>query len=176
MAALVKEVAATSQELPALVPGRPAPGEPAEPGHLDGYSCARAWVALTAAHAQIADRLTAALAQSCGLSINGFEMLLRLDSAPPPGLRLGELHSAVRLTQPSLSRAVARLGRSGWLTRAGAPDDGRGVLVSITPSGRDVLRRGARVHAQTIREFLLDPLTPAELDVLDRALSRITES
>lgn len=171
-----------SPELPAPAPGQPtlapapslvAPGEPGEPGHLDGYSCARAWVALTAAHARIADRLTAALAQSCGLSINGFEILLRLASAPTPGLRLGELHSAVRLTQPSLSRAVARLGRSGWLTRAGAPDDGRGVLVSITPAGRDVLRTAARVHAQTIREFLLDPLTPGELDVLDRALSRI---
>jgi DNA-binding MarR family transcriptional regulator len=140
------------------------------------HSYARAWAALTAAHARIADRLASALAQSCGLTINGFEILLRLDSAPPPGLRLGELHSAVRLTQPSLSRAVARLGRSGWLTRAGAPDDGRGVLVSITPDGRDVLRRAARVHAQTIREFLLDPLTPAELDLLDRALSRITEN
>jgi DNA-binding MarR family transcriptional regulator len=169
-----------SPELPAPATGRPALapapglGAPGEPGHLDGYSCARAWVALTAAHARIADRLTAALAQSCGLSINGFEILLRLASAPPPGLRLGELHSAVRLTQPSLSRAVGRLGRSGWLTRAGAPDDGRGVLVSITPAGRDVLRTAARVHARTIREFLLDPLTPGELDVLDRALSRIT--
>ncbi len=159
-----------------LASGQPASGQPGEPTHHDGYSCARAWAALTAAHARIADRLTSALAQSCGLTINGFEILLRLDSAPPPGLRLGELHSAVRLTQPSLSRAVARLGRSGWLTRTGAPDDGRGVLVSITPDGRDLLRRAARVHAQTIREFLLDPLTPAELDLLGRALSRITEN
>ena len=157
-------------------PGQPASGPPGEPTDHDGYSCARAWAALTAAHARIAGRLTSALAQSCGLTSNGFEILLRLDSAPPPGLRLGELHSVVRLTQPSLSRAVARLGRSGWLTRADAPDDGRGVLVSITPDGRDVLRRAARVHAQTIREFLLDPLTPAELDLLDRALSRITEN
>ena len=159
-------------------PGIGRPGEPAsgELAHSDAYSCARAWAALTAAHARIADQLTSALAQTCGLSINGFEILLRLESAPPAGLRLGELLSAVRLTQPSLSRAVARLGRSGWLTRAGAPDDGRGVLVSITAEGRDVLRRAAGVHAQTIREFLLDPLTPGELDLLDRALSRIIEN
>jgi DNA-binding MarR family transcriptional regulator len=157
-------------------PGTPAPGDPAEPAHVDGYSCARAWAALTAAHARIADQLSAALAQGCGLTINGFEILLRLDSAAPPGLRLGELHPAVRLTQPSLSRAVARLGRSGWLTRSGAPDDGRGVLVCITQDGRDVLRRAAGVHAQTISEFLLDPLTPTELDVLARALTRITEN
>ena len=39
-------------------PGTTAPAEPAEPVHVDGYSCARAWAALTAAHARIADRLT----------------------------------------------------------------------------------------------------------------------
>jgi DNA-binding MarR family transcriptional regulator len=175
----VKEITTTSPEAPAPAapgPGPSAPAEPAEPAHVDGYSCARAWTALTAAHARIADQLSTALAQGCGLTINGFEILLRLDSAPPPGVRLGELDSAVRLTQPSLSRAVARLGRSGWLTRASAPDDGRGVLVSITPAGRDVLRRAASVHAQTIREFLLDPLTSTELDLLARALSRITEN
>ena len=50
-------------------------------------------------------------------------------------MRLGELCPAVRLTQPSLSRAVARLERHGWLRRAGAPGDGRGVVVTITPAG-----------------------------------------
>jgi len=55
-------------------------------------------------------------------------------------------------------------------------DDGRGVLVGITAEGSGVLRQAAGVHAQTIREFLLDPLTPVELDLLDRALRRITEN
>jgi DNA-binding MarR family transcriptional regulator len=142
----------------------------------DKYACARAWAALTAAHARIADRLGAELARACGLGINDFEILLRLDRAPLPGLRLGELNSAVRLTQPSLSRAVARLGRQGWLSRAGAAKDRRGVLVSITPAGRDVLSRAVPVHAQTIREYLLDPLTPQEQDLLARTLNRIAGS
>jgi len=50
------------------------------------------------------------------------------------------------------------------------------VLVGITAEGSGVLRQAAGVHAQTIREFLLDPLTPVELDLLDRALRRITEN
>jgi DNA-binding MarR family transcriptional regulator len=137
------------------------------------YACARAWAALTVAHARVAGQLSTALARACGISINDFEILLRLDHVPPPGLRLGELTPAVRLTQPSLSRAVARLGRRGWLSRSGALDDRRGVLVAITPAGQEVLRRAAGVHAQTIREFLLDPLTPREQDLLARALTRI---
>jgi DNA-binding MarR family transcriptional regulator len=137
------------------------------------YSCARAWTALTAAHARIAGQLSAALDEACGLSINDFEILLRLDQVPAPGLRLGELSPAVRLTQPSLSRAVARLERRGWLCRAGTAGDRRGVVIAATPAGRDVLLRAAGVHAQIIRELLLDPLTRDEQDLLVRTLARI---
>jgi DNA-binding MarR family transcriptional regulator len=140
------------------------------------YSCARAWAALTSAHARIAGQLSAALDEACGLSINDFEILLRLDQVPAPGLRLGELSPPVRLTQPSLSRAVARLERRGWLCRAGTADDRRGVVVAATPAGRDVLRRAAGVHAQIIRELVADPLTRDEQDLLARTLARIAGS
>jgi DNA-binding MarR family transcriptional regulator len=140
------------------------------------YACARAWAALTAAHARISGQLSNALARACELSINDFEILLRLDHAPPPGLRLTQLNAVIPLTQPSLSRAVARLAQRGWLSRAGSADDRRGVLISITQAGREVLRRAVPIHAQTIREVLLDPLTPAEQDLLARALSKVTGS
>jgi hypothetical protein len=48
-------------------------------------------------------------------------------------------------------------------------------MVSITHAGRDVLRRAVPVHAQTIREFLTEPLTPGELDLLARALGRVAQ-
>jgi DNA-binding MarR family transcriptional regulator len=145
----------------------------AEPG--GEYACARAWAALTAAHARITERLGAALHQDCGLSINDFELLLRLDQEPGdgPGQRLGSLNAAVRLSQPSLSRAVTRLENRGWLGRSGSPDDGRGVLVAITAAGRDRLRAAVPVHAAIIAEFLLDQLTPDEQDVLARTLTRV---
>ncbi len=144
------------------------------PAHADEYGCARAWAALTAAHARVTDRLSSALTR-IGLTINDFELLLRLDRTPPPGLRLAELNAAVRLTQPSLSRAVARLETRGWLRRGGAPDDRRGVVASITPAGREVLSRAAAIHAEAIRDLLLDRLTPGEQDLLARALARIAE-
>lgn len=141
----------------------------------DEHACAQAWAALTAAHTLVTEQLGEALARACGLSINEFQILLRADRGPEAGVRLGELRSAVRLTQPSLSRAVARLERHGWLRRAGAPGDGRGVLVSVTASGREVLARGSAVHTQTISELLLDRLTPDEQGSLARALTRVAE-
>jgi DNA-binding MarR family transcriptional regulator len=141
----------------------------------DEHACAQAWAALTAAHALVTGQLEAALTRACGLSINEFQILLRVARAPEAGVRLGELCSAVRLTQPSLSRAVARLERHGWLRRAGAPGDGRGVLVSVTASGREVFAQGSAVHTQTISELMLDRLTPGEQDLLARALTRVAE-
>jgi DNA-binding MarR family transcriptional regulator len=148
-------------------------GPARESGAHDEYECARAWSALTAAHARTAGQLTAALARQCGLTINDFEILLRLDRTPGPGLRLGELNSAVPLTQPALSRAVARLADRGCLSRCGAPQDRRGILIAITPAGRDLLARAVPIHASTVRDVLLSRLTPAEQDVLAAALGRV---
>lgn len=144
------------------------------PEPADEYACAQAWTALSTAHDLVSDQLAAALGQACGLSIHEFEVLLRVAAhAADGGLRLGALGQMIRLTQPSLSRAVARLEQPGWLRRAGAPGDGRGVLVSITEAGREVLARGAAVHAETIRSLLLDRLTRDEQELLARALTRV---
>src|SRR6202167_842403 len=144
-------------------------------GPHDAQACARAWAALTAAHTLVTEQLSAALTRTCGLSMNEFQILLRVDRSPEPGVRLGELCSAVRLTQPSLSRAATRLERHGWLRRAGAPGDGRGVMITMTAAGREVLARGSAVHTQTISELLLGRLTPDEQELLARALTRVAE-
>jgi DNA-binding MarR family transcriptional regulator len=69
---------------------------------------------------------------------------------------------------------VTRLADRGLLARAGAPEDGRGVLIGLTPAGREVLRRAIPVHAQVIRAALLDRLTAAEQRTLAEVLGRIT--
>jgi DNA-binding MarR family transcriptional regulator len=142
----------------------------------DEESCARAWSALSGVHALVTEQLAAALEACSGLTITEFEVLLRLGAAGAAGVRLGALCPAVRLTQPSLSRAVARLERQGRVRRAGAPGDGRGVLVSLTPAGRVVLARASAVHDRIIRGLLLDQLTPDEQDLLTRALTRVIRS
>ena len=151
--------------------GRSTESTPAEE-----YACAHAWVALTAAHSRVASLLAAALARQCGLTINEFELLLRLDQAGSAGLRLGELRSAVPLTQPALSRAVARLARRGLLARASAPGDGRGVLILMSEAGQQSLRAAIPVHAEVIRTALLGKLSLAEQDVLARVLGRIASA
>jgi DNA-binding MarR family transcriptional regulator len=139
----------------------------------DQYACAQAWAALAAAHGRVAERLAADLARSCALGINDFEILLRLDRAPERRLRLGELNESVPLTQPALSRAVTRLAERGLLTREGAAEDGRGVVIVLQAAGRDVLGQAIPVHARAIREALLDHLSAAEQRLLADVLQRV---
>jgi DNA-binding MarR family transcriptional regulator len=161
--------------------GPPQTGPPqTEPQQVTGaHECARAWSALTAAHARVASQLGTALQRACGLTVTDFEILLRLDTGhgtgDGAGLRVGDLTGVIRLSQPALSRAAARLADRGWLTRAGSPDDARCVLLNLTPAGRDILATATAAHSSVIREALLDRLTPAEQDVLARVLARIAD-
>jgi DNA-binding MarR family transcriptional regulator len=139
------------------------------------YACAQAWSALSAAHAQVSERLGAALTRRCDLSINDFEVLLRLKQAGAAGLRLGELNKTVRLSQPALSRLASRLERHGLLRRGDDPGDRRGVLVAITAAGRTALRRAIPVHAACMQAVLLGRLTPGEQQVLVDVLNRVAE-
>jgi DNA-binding MarR family transcriptional regulator len=142
---------------------------------LAGPAGARAWAALAAAHALVADRLGLALLEATGLGITEFEVLLRIDGVPPPGTRLGDLQPAIRLSQPALSRMAARLEHRGLLLRAGDPTDRRGIVLAITPTGRRTLRRATVAHSRTLRSALLDPLAPDEHERLIHLLQRITE-
>jgi DNA-binding MarR family transcriptional regulator len=157
---------------------------PPPPGAgISEHACARAWAALTAAHARVASQLTAALQRECGLTLTDFEILLRLDAGHGAdhgaghgaGQRIGDLTGPIRLSQPALSRAVARLAGRGFLTRSGSPADARCVLVTLTPAGRDVLSTAAGVHASVINEALLGRISPAEQEVLARVLARVAD-
>jgi DNA-binding MarR family transcriptional regulator len=145
--------------------------QPTQP--VDHDACARAWSALTAAHALVTERLSTALLNACGLSINEFETLLRLEHAAEGRRRMCDLHDTVRLTQSALSRMVGRMVDRGLVERHGDPRDKRSVQLVITPAGRDVLRQAIPAHAETIQASLIDRLTAGELDLVAEVLTRV---
>src|SRR5256885_2212419 len=52
-----------------------------------------------------------------------------------------ELAACERIQRPTATRVLARLEEAGWIDRASDPADRRSSLVSITPEGRELLRR-----------------------------------
>jgi DNA-binding MarR family transcriptional regulator len=139
----------------------------------DPYACAVVWATLTRAHAAVSEQLGAALQAACGLSANDFDVMLRLRAALPGGVRVAELGTVVRLSQPAVSRMVMRLEHRGLLARSGASDDRRGVIVALTPAGDELLSKAIPIHAQCLRQCFLDHLSPEESAILTAALDRV---
>ena len=117
-----------------------------------------AWEALFRAQATIARELTAADVWR-ELSPREYGVLYALSNAPH-GLRITALHGDVLLTQPGISRLIARLEAAGLVERVDDPDDGRACRIRLTDAGahaqRDVGRRHGRHVAQTMTRSLSD--------------------
>ena len=76
---------------------------------------------------------------------------------------LTELANLQGVSLPTMSNSVGAMVQRGWVRRAAAPEDRRGVIVELTPSGRaalDRVGRSAEIH-------LASALAP-----LDRAAAR----
>src|SRR3954470_13311321 len=115
-----------------------------------------AWEALFRAQATIARELTAAEGWD-QLSPREYGVLYALSDAPH-GLRITELRGDVLLSQPGISRLIARLEAAGLVERVDDADDGRACRIRLTDAGaqaqRDVGRRHGRHVAQTMARGL----------------------
>jgi len=94
------------------------------------------------------------------------QILARLAARGP--LRTGTLAADLGVTQPTISDAVAALLRKGHVARAPDPEDGRAVLLRLTPSGQQEAE-AARAPAPAMLAAL-DTLPPAERDAMQRGL------
>jgi DNA-binding MarR family transcriptional regulator len=127
------------------------------------------------AHDRVAQRLGAELSGACGLAINEFDVLLYLRSHAhlKEQVRIGALLDAVPLSQPALSRLVARLEARGLLARREAEDDARAVVVNLTDTGTALIDRALVIHARVVHEALIGKLSEPERTALLRTLSQI---
>ena len=136
-------------------------------------ACALAWQTLRMAHDRVAHRLGAELSRECTLAINEFDILLYLRSHAHEEVRIGALLEAVPLSQPALSRLVARLEARGLLARREAQDDARVVVVCLTDTGAALIDRALVIHARVVDETLTSKFSETERAALLRTLSQV---
>jgi len=84
-----------------------------------------------------------------------------------------ELASAILVSRGGLTRLVARIEKAGLLRREPDPEDGRGLYAALTARGIEALRTTWPIYARGIAEHFGQHLTDEEVEVLDRAFSRI---
>lgn len=137
-------------------------------------TCSRAWFALKNAHDRVADCLGGALNRECGIGISDFEVLLFLGNLETTGVRIGDLAQAVNLSQPALSRLVARLEDRELIERSKTDDDQRAVFITLTEAGRAMLARAIPLHTACVQEHILSHATEEEQALLVSILDRMS--
>jgi DNA-binding MarR family transcriptional regulator len=136
-----------------------------------------AWEALYRAQASVARELTAGDVWG-DLRPHDYGVLYALSTAPPEGLRITELRDDVLLTQPGLSRLIARLEGLRLVERSADPDDARASRIRLTDDGWAAQRQVGLRHGHHIAQTMTRGLTDdqlVQLRDLCRALNTSTE-
>jgi DNA-binding MarR family transcriptional regulator len=121
----------------------------------------QAWEALFRAQATIARELAAGDVWG-ELSPREYGVLYALSNAPN-GLRITELGNDVLLTQPGMSRLIARLETGGLVERVDDPDDGRACRIRLTEAGARAQRQVGARHARHVARTMTRTLTTEQL-------------
>ena len=101
----------------------------------------QAWARLVKAQHKVLGSVEADLKKAGFPPLAWYDVLLALRRSQNKGLRHLEIEAQLLLAQHNVSRLVDRLQNAGLVERQRAAEDGRGQFVTITPDGRDLLRR-----------------------------------
>lgn len=127
---------------------------------------AAAWRGLQSMQMQLSATLARALADDSDLSYPDYEVLVALTDQPDGRLRPFELARLLGWEKSRLSHHVSRMARRGLVERVRCPSDQRGSVVVVTAKGVAAITAAAPGHVDAVRRYVIDRLTPAQLDSL----------
>ena len=116
------------------------------------------------------------LSQDCGLSVQWFEVLLRLARSPEQRLRMCDLAAQVAMSPSGLTRAVDRLESEGLIAREHCPTDRRVAWAQLTPAGLARIEAAVPVHLHHLDDHFFSALDADDVAQLDIALRRLPRS
>jgi len=116
------------------------------------------------------------VARKIGLSFADLEFLGMLPIEPRQSPRATDIASSLYVSHAAVSSRVARLVKAGLIAREPAGDDRRAHVLSVTPRGRELLRRALDMiarEANIVRFF--GRLTPEDRQAFTRILGLLHE-
>jgi len=111
-----------------------------------------------------------------GLSVQWFEVMLRLARSPNNRLRMTDLAAQVTLSPSGLTRAVDRLEHEGLVKREMCPSDRRGFNAILTPKGIKRLESAVPKHIEYLDELFTSTLDKQERVALEAALRKLRDA
>jgi DNA-binding MarR family transcriptional regulator len=110
------------------------------------------------------------------LSMVEFEVLMRLARTPGHRLRMTDLAAQTSLSTSGVTRVVDRMDRDGLIVREACASDRRSSYAVITEAGLNRLDALLPEHLEIIQRWLIDPLTPDQLDAMLGGLRKIRDA
>jgi DNA-binding MarR family transcriptional regulator len=132
-----------------------------------------AWRALLRAHASLMRELSTDLAMRARLPLGDFDALAQL-ALSGGELRMTDLASKAFSSRSAMTRRVDRLVDEGLVRRTSSDADGRGVVIALTETGLARLSEAVPLHLEGVSKLFIDRLDDQELEVLERALEKVS--
>ena len=142
---------------------------------LPGRRGLDAWQSLLRAHASLMRELATDLVTTTGLSLGDFDVLVQL-ALGGGELRMTDLAARAFSSRSGMTRRVDRLVDEGLVRRSSADTDARSVVVALTEAGLARVEGTVPVHLRRVSELFIERLDDEELEVLERALQKVTTS
>jgi DNA-binding MarR family transcriptional regulator len=127
------------------------------------------------AHAGLSAAMERQLAQS-GLSLQWFEVMIRLARTPGHRLRMSDLAAQTTLSASGLTRAVDRMEAAGLVAREACPSDRRSTYAVLTEAGEARIMTAVPVHVAHVVSVLDSVFTPAELETFSDLTRRLRDA
>lgn len=125
-----------------------------------------AWVRLLAVVELLPGVLDTQLRRDDGLMHFEYFVLATLSEAEDRTLQMRDLAARTNATLPRLSHVVRRLEDRGLVERTSCAQDRRATNASLTAAGWATIRAAAPGHAATVREHVIDALSPEQVNQL----------
>ncbi len=135
-----------------------------------------AWVRLAAVLELLPGVLDSQLRRDAGLTHYEYYVLAMLSEAPKRTMRMTALAQLTTATLPRLSHVVKRLEDRGLIERFPCPEDARATNARLTAAGWKKVRETAPGHVETVRQHVIDVLTPEQLTQLSAIADAILTS
>ena len=135
----------------------------------------RAWRALVMGTTLLFDRLDDDLRRAHDISLVEYEILVRL-SERDGQMRMAALADALAHSRSRVTHTVTRMEKVGLVQRSSSPEDGRGILATLTDKGHDLLVRAAPTHVAGVRAYLVDLAGDADFSAVGRVFDAVSDN
>lgn len=145
-----------------------------EPRWLDDEQ-QQVWRAFLLGTTLLLDRLDDDLQRNHRVSLVEYEILVRL-SEHDGQMRMAQLADSLAHSRSRVTHTIKRMQVAELVTRQVSPEDGRGVVATMTDRGRLLLENVAPTHVNGVRDLFVDLAGDADFEAIGRVMNAVSDN